>query len=167
MKGSWPVQALTSLSMAKPYATHLLSFEFPRRDAWVYSKVSILFWKACRPAWKVPSVHFQNSQTQNLKNPLKKHTLRGEWFFQLLLILPWMVLVKDFSQAYILISLMQVRNSFIVWTRLSVTEIADRRKAELSLAKNIWNQGTVFRENCWVAVGLKIQGPGCKCQEKF
>lgn len=52
------------------------------------------------------------------------------------LALPRMVLVKGFSQAYILISLMQVTNSFIVCTRLSVTEIADLRKAELSLARN-------------------------------
>ena len=68
-----------------------------------------------------------------------------------------MVLVKDFSQAYILISLMQVTNSFIVCTRLSVTETADLRKVELSFAINIWNQGASpgLGEGCWDSGGLR------------
>lgn len=47
-----------------------------------------------------------------------------------------MVWAKGRSQAYILISLMQVTNSFMVCTRRSVMEMADLRKAELSFAMN-------------------------------
>ena len=140
---------------------------FSRRDAWVYSKIYVIFWKAYRSAQGLLQPTSRMPGPRTLKNPLEEHILQGKWFFQQLLILPRMAFVKDFSQVYILISLMQVRNSFIVWTRLSVTEIADHRKAELSLAINIWNRGTnsVFREllSCsWP----KNPGIGV-CQEKF
>jgi len=47
---------------------------------------------------------------------------------------PVIVFSKDSSQAYILMSLMQVRTSFIVRTRLSVTDTARLLNPPISLA---------------------------------
>lgn len=67
-----------------------------------------------------------------------------------------MMLVEDFTQMYILISLIQD----IIWTILSITVSTDIQKAELSLTINIWNQGnnsSVCVQRCCVATDLDFQ----------